>query len=367
MSKPVIFPLLNPNEPEALLVSLHIEEGQLVSQGDLLATLETTKSTADLQAETGGYIIGLKWVTGQTVQSGEILCFISENADWSPPQVELDSTGDEQDRIKPPTGMRITRPALNLARQLGIDLDRLPAEKLITESVVRDFQAFPDSPQPTNRSGEFDPSAIIIYGGGGHGKTLIDMIRANKVFQIIGIVDDGVGAGQSIMDLPVLGGSEKLADLYTQGVQQAVNAVGGIGNISIRKKVFHILREAGFSCPAIVHPTAWIEPSAKIAEGVQVFAQAYVGSEAQVGFGCIVNTGAVVSHDCVLGDFSNVSPGALLAGGVEIGKETLIGMGATINLQVKIGPGARVGNGATVKEDVPASGIVRAGTIWPLN
>jgi acetyltransferase-like isoleucine patch superfamily enzyme len=40
-------------------------------------------------------------------------------------------------------------------------------------------------------------------------------------------------------------------------------------------------------------------------------------------------------------------------------------MGATINLRVSLGAGARIGNGATVKEDVPAKGIVRAGSTWP--
>jgi acetyltransferase-like isoleucine patch superfamily enzyme len=40
-------------------------------------------------------------------------------------------------------------------------------------------------------------------------------------------------------------------------------------------------------------------------------------------------------------------------------------MGATINLEVHIGAGARIGNGATVKDDVPANGVVRAGSIWP--
>ena len=50
----VTIPLLNPNEPEALLAALHVSEGQQVSTGDPLCTLETTKSTAELQAESDG-------------------------------------------------------------------------------------------------------------------------------------------------------------------------------------------------------------------------------------------------------------------------------------------------------------------------
>ena len=132
-----------------------------------------------------------------------------------------------------------------------------------------------------------------------------------------------------------------------------------------RVKVFNRLAEAGFSCPSAVHPTAYIEPSATLAPGVQVFPQAYVGSDVQVGFGTIVNTGAIISHDCVLGDYSNIAPGAILAGAVEVGDYSLIGMGVTLNLNVKVGPRCQIGNGATVKSDVPEGGIVRAGSIWP--
>jgi len=38
-----------------------------------------------------------------------------------------------------PAGARITKPALALARQLGVELDRLPRDRLITESAVRAF------------------------------------------------------------------------------------------------------------------------------------------------------------------------------------------------------------------------------------
>jgi sugar O-acyltransferase (sialic acid O-acetyltransferase NeuD family) len=184
-------------------------------------------------------------------------------------------------------------------------------------------------------------------------------------YPIAGIVDDGLPAGSHIMGVPVLGGSNILGRLIEQGVHLAANAVGGIGNITSRIKVFERLTEAGFSCPTLVHPTAFIEPGALLAEGVQVMPHAYVGSETQVGFGAIVNTGAIVSHDCKLGDYANLSPGAILAGEVTVGSATLVGMGVTVNLRVKIGNRARIGNGATIKQDVPENGIVRAGTVWP--
>ncbi len=369
METTVTIPLLNPNEPEALLAALHVKEGQQVAAGDLLATIETTKSAADLQAEQAGFIAGLRLEAGQTAHAGEVLCYIAEHPGWSPPEPARPfGQTDTVDSLalSPPEGRRITQPALALARQLGLDMSRLPADRLVTESMVRSLLVEPAGElENVTPTGGMDTGAIIVYGGGGHGKALIDLLRSLHIYRIVGIIDDGIPAGESIMGVPILGGSQLLAELHAQGIRQAVNAVGGIGNSAIRIKVFQNLAEAGFSCPAVVHPAAYVENSAGLSPGVQVFAQAYVGSEARLGFGVIVNTGAIISHDCVLENFVNISPGALLAGEVQIGVASLVGMGATINLRVNVGAGARIGNGATVKEDVPAKGIVRAGTIWP--
>ena len=374
MNNSVTIPLLNPNEPDALVVALHVKEGQHVSAGDLLATLETTKSAADLQAEQAGFIAGLRLAVGETARAGEMLCYISDDPNWSPPEPALppgQAGAAGSPAALPPEGLRITQPALALARQLGMDLSKLPTDRLVTESMLRARLSQPagmlenSDAAGFHDTGDLDTAAVIVYGGGGHGKALIDLLRALHTYQIVGIIDDGMAAGEVIMGVPVLGGNALLSDLYAKGVRQAVNAVGGIGNIAVRIKVFQNLAEAGFGCPAVIHPVAYVENSASLAPGVQVFARAYVGSEARLGFGAIVNTGAIVSHDCVLENFANISPGALLAGEVRIGAASLVGMGATINLRVSVGAGARIGNGATVKEDVPAKGIVRAGTIWP--
>lgn len=363
---PVTIPLLNPNEPEARLVSLAVKNGQRVSKGEVLATLETTKSTADLTAEADGYVTGLERREGDSIHAGDLLCFLADSPDWQAPE-SAPVSGSNWNAEPPsglPEGLRITQPALSLANESGLDLKTLPVGPLVTVQIVRDLLST-NRPE-INPGNVVDPTAIIVYGGGGHGKSIIDFLRALRIYRIAGIVDDGIVA-ENVLGVPVLGGSEQLADLHRQGVRLAANAVGGIGNLDIRVKVFDRLAEAGFGCPALVHPNAFVEASALLTAGAQVFPLAYVGSQARIGFGVIVNTSAIVSHDCVIGDYSNISPGALIAGEATVGNEVLVGMGVTINLGVKIGDRARIGNGATVKSDVPDGGILRAGAVWPVD
>lgn len=357
----VVIPLLNPNESEALLAALPIHEGQAVSEGDLLCTLETTKSTLDLLAEINGYIRGLKHKAGQIIRVGDTLCYIANIPTWEPPHSGVSKPNGE---IPLPKG-RITRPALVLAKSYGLDLNLFPPGVLITKTMVLDLLEKKIDNEIKPLLSPLDPAAILVYGGGGHGKSLVELIQAVGTYNVIGFVDDAKQPGDQVLGLPILGGSDILQKLYQEGVRLAANAVGGIGDIRARVEIFHRLREANFSCPILTHPSAVIEPSASLSGGVQVFPNAYVGSQANLGYGVIVNTGAIVSHDCVLADYVNISPGSILAGGVRIGERTLVGMGVTVNLQVTIGAGARIGNGATVKSDVPENGIVRAGSIYP--
>ena len=205
---------------------------------------------------------------------------------------------------------------------------------------------------------------IIIYGAGGHAKTVISLLRLLD-WEIAGIIDDGVAAGTSVSAVKVLGGAEKLSELRSDGIENAVNAVGGIGNYSVRRKIFERLQQFDFRFPTLIHPTAFVEDTVTLADGIQVLAQSYISSESTVGFGTLINAGVIISHDGKIGRCVNLSPGALLAGEVTVEDFAQIGMGATINLGLTIGSRARVGNGATVKADVPPDGRVYAGTIWP--
>lgn len=205
---------------------------------------------------------------------------------------------------------------------------------------------------------------IFIYGAGGHAKTVISLLRLLD-WEITGIIDDGVAAGTLVSGVKVLGTAEMLPELRSQGIENVVNAVGGIGNYTIRWNIFRRLQALDFRFPTLIHPTAFVEDTVSLADGIQVLAQSYISSESTVDFGTLINAGVIISHDGKIGKCVNLSPGAMLAGEVTVEDFAQIGMGATINLGVKVGSEARVGNSAVVKADVPAASRVYAGTVWP--
>ena len=72
------------------------------------------------------------------------------------------------------------------------------------------------------------------------------------------------------------------------------------------------LAEQGCALLTLVHPTAYVSPTAAIGQGTAVLPHAIVNTGVEVGKGCIVNCGAIVDHGCVIEDGVHLCLGAVV-------------------------------------------------------
>ena len=115
-----------------------------------------------------------------------------------------------------------------------------------------------------------------------------------------------------------------------------------IGDNRARKRVVEAEKGSG-PFATLIHPTAWVSPTARLGEGSVIMAGAIVQAGAVIGAHCIINTGASVDHHCIIEDFVHIAPGARLCGAVRVGEGTLVGVG------VGIAPGAVIPAWSLVK------------------
>lgn len=197
---------------------------------------------------------------------------------------------------------------------------------------------------------------ILIVGAGGHGKVVLDILRAADLYEPVGFIDADPGlVGTCCGGIKVLGAMNLLPKLHRQGIRGAVVA---IGDSRARRQCAALLREQGIELVNAIHPTAFVSPTAILGRGIVVAAQAAVSTESRVDDLVIINTSAVVDHECHVGEAAHVCPGARLAGRVSVGPDSFIGLGANVIQCLKIGEGVTVGAGAVVLEDVPAFSTV---------
>ncbi|HEX8360765.1 MAG TPA: acetyltransferase [Longimicrobium sp.] len=202
---------------------------------------------------------------------------------------------------------------------------------------------------------------VLVWGGGGHGKVVADVVRASGA-DLAGYADaDPAKLGQEAEPggARVIASEAELLAALTSGqpLPGGADAVAlAVGDCARR---LACLRAAGERVtPPLVHPSAVVSPSARVGGGTVVMPGAVVNAGAVLGEAVIVNSGAVVEHDCALEDGVHLSPGAVLSGGVRVEAESWIGSGAVVIPGIRIGRGAVVGAGAVIIRDVPAGATV---------
>ncbi|MBE0494055.1 MAG: acetyltransferase [Thiomicrospira sp.] len=196
---------------------------------------------------------------------------------------------------------------------------------------------------------------ILLIGGGGHGRALIDVIEQTANFTIAGIVEAQDVTGE-VLSYPILGCDADLPGLV-QTNSYCLISVGQVKQADLRIKLFNLAQQAGAKFPRVISPKAYVSAHAEIGEGTVVMHQALVNIGARVGQNCIINSQALIEHDAVIGDHCHISTGAKINGQVTIGNGCLVGSGTVIKQGVKIADNVIIGAGALILKDITRPGF----------
>jgi sugar O-acyltransferase (sialic acid O-acetyltransferase NeuD family) len=188
---------------------------------------------------------------------------------------------------------------------------------------------------------------LVIYGAGGHGRVVADVVRRGGRHRIVGLIDDAVVGGR--FELPILGDRSCLG----AKLDRRTEVIVAIGDNLTRGQVAALVTGLGFRLATAVHPSAQVGEGVVLGAGTVVMAQAVLNPGTRTGENVIVNTGATVDHDCTLEELVHIAPGVHLAGNVRIGARSTVGIGASVIQGIRIGRGARIGAGAAVVMDIP--------------
>lgn len=192
---------------------------------------------------------------------------------------------------------------------------------------------------------------VLIVGGGGHAKVLIDVLKLRSV-RIIGIVEaDPAKIGTEVLGVRVIG-DDKVISEHEPASLLLVNAIGSVHLPKARTDVFEKFKKKGFTFATIVHPSAVIASDVVLGEGAQIMAGTVIQPGSKIGSNTIVNTKVSVDHDCLIGDHVHLSPGVTLSGEVRIHNGVHIGTGVTVIQGIMIGSNSLVGAGSVVVKNV---------------
>lgn len=185
---------------------------------------------------------------------------------------------------------------------------------------------------------------ILLIGGGGHCKSVIDVIEQQNIYKIAGIIDEEEFLGNEVLGYKVIGSDIDLPALRKK-FSYALITIGHVKTNKTRVKLYNFLKELDYTLPIIVSPHAYVSKHSAVDEGTIVMHHALINSNAKVGKNCIINSKALIEHDAVIEDNVHISTAAVINGGSTIKENTFFG------------------SGAIIKEYSSTKGFIRAGSV----
>ncbi len=203
---------------------------------------------------------------------------------------------------------------------------------------------------------------LLIIGVGGHGRVCYETARAMNVFAKIDFLDDcfcnntktdcetkqcfcntssvcnaypfynDLNANNSFSDVqtydaPRVVGKLSDAPLFTS---KYTYAFVGIGDNKLRLETIDTLQSLGYKIPVLIHPNAFVSPTASIDNGSIITAHAVVNREAKLGKACILSVGAIVDHNATLEDAVHANAGSICKAGSVIKTLTKLQAGEVV-------------------------------------
>ena len=139
---------------------------------------------------------------------------------------------------------------------------------------------------------------LVILGAGGYSRTVADVAEQ---------------LGYSIIVLDDTNPVHPLSSFQSY-INPSTYFIPAFGNNAFRLEWVNRIEDSGGQLATLIHPTAYVSPTATIKSGTVILPHAIVNTDVVVGRGCIINLGAIVDHGCILEEGVHIAPGAIVKG-----------------------------------------------------
>jgi len=352
---------LGVNESTGTFSEWLIDKGQKVSQGDLIAVIETTKVAIEVEAPQDGFLVTL-CKADQEVSAGQTIgLIVKDQGALAESQDKYLSMQENTDELS----YMATRKAERLAKKYNIDLNILDQtiSGIIRESDVENYH----SKQKVNENQNLDRNPVVrghngrvlIIGGGKGATQLLSILLHEVATEVIGILDDTeVKQGSIIGGIPVLGYTSDIDIIVAQyEIESVICSVST--SISFREKVYEDVKRLGSRLANAIHQTVVIDDDVTIGEGNFIGANCYLGNSVSIGNYCFISSGCIFEHHNLLGDGIATGPNVVTSGCVTIGNHVRFGTGIYLEPNLQIGRNAIISSGTCVLDNISDNSVLR--------
>lgn len=196
---------------------------------------------------------------------------------------------------------------------------------------------------------------VLIIGAGDLGRQFVHFITNYSNDIVVGWLDDTKQKGEKVFGKKVFGKVNEL-DSVKDKVYDYVAIAIGYNHLEFKNELIKKLRDKSIPQYTFIHPTAYVDSSANICEGVFIYPSATVDQRVIIQESTIINNNVVISHDSEIGRATFLSPSVAISGNVMIGNSCFIGTGSIIKDSIKICNNTQLGAGTLLIKDISVPG-----------
>jgi sugar O-acyltransferase (sialic acid O-acetyltransferase NeuD family) len=197
---------------------------------------------------------------------------------------------------------------------------------------------------------------LIIVGAGGFARELrqfVPLSFPSDKFRLKGFLSNNPrDLDRYNIPEPILGDPEEFIP------QENDRFLLAIGNVDHRQRIVEELKSHSASFLTLIHPTAYVDPSATVGEGCVIYPFATVMNQAQLADFVSLNIYASAGHDTIIGRYCNLSPYATMNGFSSLEEGVVLGTHATVLAPHRVGRGSKVSANSVVTHDVQPNSLV---------
>ena len=153
---------------------------------------------------------------------------------------------------------------------------------------------------------------------------------------------------------------EEMTELFSPQTYEVFVAIG-YGNMNkMRARVYHEMKEYGYSCVNFIHPQVKIWENTSLGDNVFIFENNTIQPFTKIGNNTIMWSGNHLGHHSVVGNHCFISSHVVISGSCKIGNNVFIGVNATLRDSISIANESLIGAAAIVMNDTQEKEVLIA-------
>lgn len=203
---------------------------------------------------------------------------------------------------------------------------------------------------------------IIIVGDGEFAEIAYEYFTYDSEYEVVAFaVEKDYYTKDTLFELPVVF-VEDIRELYPPEKFKAYVAVTSTKLNRIRTRLYHFMKNTGYTLVSYISSKAFVWKNAIIGENSFIFEDNTIQYHVNIGNNVVLWSGNHIGHRTRIEDNCFLTSHIVVSGYCTVGESTFIGVNATIGDKVNIPKDCIIAAGSVVIKSLPNSGKIYMGS-----